>query len=197
MAGMRSARVRTFATGLTFAAMAACGGSGAAPPPASTTSVRALERCEPRGVLDVGERIPLDCSFERLDGEILTLRELVGRPAIINFWASWCTYCVREMPDFERARRVLGDKLEMVGMDLLDVQGETRAAAQRFARQTGVRYPLAYDPGGLLYAAFSITSVMPLTVLVDARGVLVHRQFGPVDDERLLDLVREKLDVAA
>lgn len=145
--------------------------------------------------MSIGETLPLACEFERLDGQTFALRDLTGRPLVINFWAAWCTFCIDEMPDFQAVYAQRRDRVEFLGMDLLDVKGETRGAARRFARSTGVRYPLAYDAAGLLYAHFSLRLLMPTTIFVDARGIVRFRQFGPLDAPRLRDLLRQHLGI--
>ena len=124
------------------------------------------------------------------------MSDLRGRPAVINFWASWCTYCIEEMPGFQRLFDAFGGRVEFVGINLLDVQGETRAAAERFAKSTGVRYLLAYDRGGRLDGHVSARLVMPVTVLLNDQGIVVHRQFGPLNEKQLRELLEEKLDLA-
>lgn len=174
----------------TLLALAACGGGAGGSPDARPT----LARCEPRGFVSVGEALP-SCEFERLEGGVLRLGDLRGKPAVLNFWASWCAFCIKEMPDFQRVYSSVSGKVTFVGADLLGVQGETRGAAEKFARSTGVRYPLIYDEGGLLYAHFSARLVMPVTVFIDAGGVVAHRQFGPLDEEELRDLLARHLAV--
>ena len=189
-------RVRTWCVGLAAAILVGACGGGSTPGASESGSPTGPARCEPRGIISVGESIPFNCSFERLEGGVLELAELRGRPAMINFWASWCTFCIEEMPGFQRVFEAFGGRVQFVGMNLLDVQGETRAAAERFAKSTGVRYLLAYDRDGLLYAHFSARLVMPVTVLTDGRGVVVHRQFGPFTEKQLRDLLKDKLGLA-
>lgn len=165
-----------------------CGGGsspGARPTPAP---------CKPKGVVSVGESIPSSCSFERADGKIVKLSEITkGTPAVLNFWASWCTYCIEEMPTFQKVWSSLGGRLRMIGADLLGVDGETRELAQTFAKSTGVTYPLIYDEGGNLYAHFSARLVMPVTIFVGADGLVAHRQFGPLDEPRLRAILKDSL----
>jgi thiol-disulfide isomerase/thioredoxin len=173
-----------------LALLAACSGSG----PADATKT-ALPRCESTGIISIGEKIPTRCRFERLQGGVLRLADLVGKPAVINFWASWCTYCIDEMPAFQRVFASLDAKVAFVGANLLRVQGETRGEAARFARSTGVRYSLIYDDGGLLFANFSAQLLVPATIFVRADGVVAFRVFGPQTEKQLRSLVRAYLKV--
>jgi thiol-disulfide isomerase/thioredoxin len=121
------------------------------------------------------------------------LAALRGKPAVLNFWASWCINCIGEMPSFQRVFAGLGGKVSFVGMNVLGLQGETMGAGRAFARRTGVHYLLAFDPSGLLYAHFYGTTarpVMPITVFVDAQGVVKERHFGPLDAKDLRAAIR-------
>lgn len=186
-------RSRVAGTIIALAAVTAACGGGAAP---NTRPSPGLSRCEARRIAKVGDRIPLGCTFDRLDGGTLALSSLVGKPAVINFWASWCSFCIREMPDFQRVNRELAKRVTFVGADLLNVEGETRGDAKRFARSTGVRYLLIWDDGGLLYHHFAVRLVAPTTILVDRAGRVAHRQLGPLTATQLRRLIAEHLGIA-
>jgi thiol-disulfide isomerase/thioredoxin len=188
MARMRSPSVRIPAVAIAAAMIfAGCqsGGARPEPPPAA--------RCQPEGIVSVGETIPVGCAFERVGGGIFRLSDLAGRPSVINFWASWCTFCIDEMPAFQRVYAAFGGRLEMVGADLLGIDGETSGAAETFGRSTGVRYPLIYDDGGLLYAHFSARLIMPVTIFVRPDGIVAFRQFGPLSETALRDILANEL----
>jgi thiol-disulfide isomerase/thioredoxin len=125
------------------------------------------------------------------------LEDLKGKPAVINFWATWCTFCIDEMPAFERATLLLRNRVAIIGADLLGVDGETMGAAKKFARETGVTYSLVYDRDGVLFGNFSGQLLLPVTIFVRADGVVAHRQFGPLTEETLTDLLARHLRVAS
>jgi thiol-disulfide isomerase/thioredoxin len=150
----------------------------------------------PQGTTSVGEPIPKECMLELLNGGIIRLGSLVGKPSVINFWAAWCTFCIAEMPDFQRVYADLRSKVEFVGADLLGIQGETKGVARTFADKTGVEYPLVFDLDARLYGHFSARLVMPVTIFVKADGVVAFRQFGPLTEKKIRELLRTKLRVA-
>ncbi|MEX2556932.1 MAG: TlpA disulfide reductase family protein [Actinomycetota bacterium] len=143
--------------------------------------------------MSVGEALPARCAFEGVGGGVFRLSDLAGKPSVINFWASWCTFCIEEMPAFQKVYASFGGRVEFVGADLLGVDGETRAAAEKFARSTGVLYPLIYDDGGLLYAHFSARLIMPVTIFVRPDGIVAYRQFGPLSETALRDILAKEL----
>ncbi|MGH2726904.1 MAG: TlpA family protein disulfide reductase [Actinomycetota bacterium] len=153
--------------------------------------------CDVSGVISEGERIPDDCLFETLpDGKFVSLGQARdGKPLVLNFWASRCLYCIKEMPDFQRVYEQASGRVAFLGLDLLGVQGETKSAAVKLAGETGVHYPLGYDQGAELYARLTPRLLMPTTILVRASGVVALRQFGPLTADQLRDLIRKHLDV--
>ena len=150
----------------------------------------------PQGTTSVGEPIPKDCTLEILSGGTLRLASLVGKPSVINFWAAWCTFCIAEMPDFQKVYADLSSKVEFVGADLIGIQGETKSVARTFANKTGVKYPLVFDLDAKLYGHFSARLVMPVTIFVRADGIVAFRQFGPLTEKKIRELLRTKLRVA-
>lgn len=172
---------------LSLALVSAC--SGGAPGAARA-------RCpKPSGLISIGEPIPASCELERFEGGFLRLGDLQGKPAVINFWATWCTFCIEEMPAIEAASLPLRNRVAIVGADLLGVDGETRSAAQRFAKKTGVTYDLVYDRGGVLFGNFSGQLLLPVTIFVKANGIVAYRQFGPLTENTLTGLIAKHLGV--
>lgn len=89
------------------------------------------------------------------------------------------------MPDFQAVHADLGNKVAFVGVNVTGVLGETRRAAEVFARKTGVRYPVIFDQGGLLYYHFSPRPLLPVTVFVDAAGIVKERHIGQMTGKEL------------
>lgn len=106
-----------------------------------------------------------------------------------------CAACSRSPFNFQRVYAALDGRVAFLGLDLLSIQGETKPAATALARKTGVRYPLGYDEGGIIYGHFAPRLLMPVTLLIRSNGILAHRQFGPLDAARLRELIRIHLGV--
>lgn len=122
-----------------------------------------------------------------------TLAQFRGRPVVLNFWASWCPPCRKEMPALAATARRLAGKVDFVGVDTND----KRAAALAFASRTGVSYPLAFDPQGATAGNYGVYG-MPTTFFVSAQGKLLGRQVGGLTERRLDQLISQtfKLPVA-
>ena len=104
-----------------------------------------------------------------LEGRPVQLSAL-GQPAIVNFWASWCGFCIEEMPDFERLHQAAGDRVTVIGVN----RAEPLHTAQLFAKHTGATYTLLLDLDDTLGRPYQIIG-MPTTLYVPRRR---HRRHG-------------------
>jgi thiol-disulfide isomerase/thioredoxin len=150
--------------------------------------------CAPERILREGDRLP-DCTLESLDGTgEVKLSSLTGSATLLNFWASWCIACLQEMPTID-AYATAHREVRVLGIDVADVNGETVEAARRYFAERGVSYESLVDFGGRLYGHFgsAVRPTMPLTVVLDADGVIAARHFGELDAEGLDALVSDAL----
>jgi thiol-disulfide isomerase/thioredoxin len=159
--------------------------------------------CEPQAgaLLGAGRAFPVSCKVERFgDGNAVRFADLQGgKPLVVNFWASWCSSCLKEMPGYQQVYAVGAGRFELVGVDvtgtLQTIPGDTATAGREFARQLGVRYPLAFDKDWLLYRHFNSQPRLPATVFVRPDGVVAHLQFGPYAPEDLAAGIRRYLGI--
>lgn len=155
-------------------------------------------RCEGE-TLQIGDALPGECVVTGFDGGPATLEDVrAGKPAILNFWASWCVYCIKEMPDFQRVYEGAQGRVAFLGLDLLGVQAESESQARALAAQTGVTYPLAFDRDGVFFHRICPCRgrpLMPATVFVRAEGTIAHLKFGPIEADDLRSLIRTHLGV--
>lgn len=129
-----------------------------------------------------------------LDGfgtpEKVELASFEGKPLVINYWSSWCPFCIAEMPDFQKIYADVSDEVEIVGVNIQD----DLKTAKRLASTTGVRYPLASDPDGAVYQRLG-GFAMPTTWFVDERGAIVEKFSGPMTGEQLRARIRKHFDL--
>ncbi len=110
------------------------------------------------------------------DGSTVSTRDLIGRPMVINVWATTCVACKQEMPALARVNSELGDAVRFVGVN----QAENTDSALAFAKDKGVQYELLSDQNGELVAALGITG-LPYTLFVAADGTIVAQKGVELD----------------
>jgi thiol-disulfide isomerase/thioredoxin len=121
-----------------------------------------------------------DVAIEQLDGgATISLADIEG-PAVINLWATWCAPCRREIPDFEAVHQERGDEARFVGINI----GEDSDRAAEFIAEVGATYDQFVDPDGYVVTELR-TSTMPVTIVIDAKGEIVERHLGPLDQDGL------------
>lgn len=103
-----------------------------------------------------------------------TLATLRGKPALVNFWASWCEPCKEEAPAVERLWRGLHGSAGLVGVDYSDGSAHARA----FMRAHGLSYPMLSDAEGIAGARYGVHG-LPTTFVLNSRGQIVETLTGP------------------
>ena len=119
--------------------------------------------------------------------------EWQGKIVVINFWATWCPSCLKEIPAFMALQSRYGnEKVQFVGIALDDV-----AAVSVFQEKTGVNYPLliAGDWAGFALAKKlgNIMSAIPYTVVVNSAGMIIYRHMGELSASELNSVVEPLL----
>jgi cytochrome c biogenesis protein CcmG, thiol:disulfide interchange protein DsbE len=109
-----------------------------------------------------------------LSGNAVTLASLRGKPALINFWASWCGPCKQEGPELRRLARSLHGRANLVGVDWNDGAGNARS----FVAQQHWSYAVLRDADGTVGNAFGLTG-LPTTFVLNSRGEIVATLRGP------------------
>lgn len=107
----------------------------------------------------------------------LALDSLVGRVVLLNFWATWCEPCEREIPAMERLYEMLPrDQFELVAVSIDDDPTEV----QKFQERYRLTYPILLDHDQSVYATYQTMGV-PESLLIDRKGRVVERYVGPRD----------------
>jgi len=127
-----------------------------------------------------------DVRLRALEGGSLQISGLRGRPAVVNFWATWCIPCIQEHPSLTLGARTNPD-VTFLGV----VYEDTVENARGFLEQRGAAYTTYEDVDGKAAIAFGVYGV-PETFFIDSKGTIVDKYVGPLDDGTL----REKLAAA-
>ncbi|GAB4356423.1 MAG: TlpA disulfide reductase family protein [Kiloniellaceae bacterium] len=118
-------------------------------------------------------------AFQGLEGETLSLADFRGRVVLVNFWATWCAPCVKEMPSLERLHAALADE----GFAVLAIsqdRGGAGVVTPFLDRLDLQRLPVYLDPKGVLARAFALKG-LPTTFLIDRAGQVRAGLVGPAE----------------
>ena len=131
-----------------------------------------------------------DFTGELMDGTSITLSELQGKPVIINFWATWCGPCVKEMPAFERLKDDFGDKIGIIAVNC----GDDAETVKDFVEENGYTFPVVLDEEYSISMLYPTNSI-PYTVVLDAEGRVTHISTGALDADTMYERYKEALGV--
>lgn len=170
---------------------------------ARSTPAASTEPDEPAqvAVKKIPEKLP-EVTMPDTQGLTRKLSEWKGHPLMVNFWATWCDPCRREIPLLKRLRKERsGESLEIVGIAV-----DFRDAVIQYAHSIGIDYPvlIGEKDGMAAIDAFGMESVFPFTVFADKQGRILtvkvgelHRDEADVILDSLRDVDSGKTDLAA
>ena len=124
-------------------------------------------------------------------GEATNLAAIAnGKPLVINLWATWCPYCVQELPEFLNMTQEYADRVSFAFIDLTDGNRETQDKVRAFLAENGLEgLPVYYDMemGSIVpFEAYSI----PTTIVFDANGNIVARIVGMINPDPVRALLQ-------
>jgi thiol-disulfide isomerase/thioredoxin len=152
--------------GFAVLGIAGCKGRSAGSSPVVAASVAAG---------DIGSHLPV-FELEDLHGQELSSADLRGKVVLIDFWATWCQPCKKEMPGYQKLLDQYGSRGFVVVGFKFDTMADTEDPL-KFARRIGVRYPLAVAPDELKQRFGGIEG-LPTTMLYDREGILRKKVIG-------------------
>ena len=118
------------------------------------------------------------------DGNAVNLSDFIGKPVVVNFWASWCGPCKMEMPDFDEKYQENGEKVHFLMVNMTDGFQETLEKAKKFVEESGYTFPVYYDTDMDAAMTYGVNSI-PSTYFIDAEGHAIARAAGMIDAETL------------
>jgi len=122
--------------------------------------------------------------FDTPSGAKLPARALQGRPLVLNFWATWCPPCVKEMPELDRFATAAAGR----GWQVLGVAIDQADAVRRFLQTTPVGFPVAVagtEGLSLVRALGNPSGGLPFTLVLSASGQVMHRKMGATQFDEL------------
>ena len=127
-------------------------------------------------------------SFPDLNGTPRSSNEWQNKVIVLNFWATWCPSCLKEIPEFMALQTQYGEKVQFVGIALDDIE-----AVKIFQQKTAVNYPILISGD---WAGFNLAkqlgnsiSAIPYTVVVNSAGQVVYRHAGELSASELQEII--------
>src|SRR5262245_31535236 len=132
-----------------------------------------------------------EVTLTTIQGEKLTVSDLRGKVVLVNFWATSCETCVKEMPKLvETYRRYRERGFETIAVAM---SYDPPNYVLHYAARNALPFKVALDPVGAAARAFGDVSLTPTTFVVDRRGTIVKRYVGEPDFAELDRLIEGKL----
>ena len=133
---------------------------------------------------DANKVVAPDFTVYDLEGNEVHLSDFIGKPVVLNFWASWCGPCKNEMPDFHWKYLEYEGEVQFLMINLTDGNKETLESASDYVQSKGYTFPVFYDQDSQAAAAYGIQSI-PTTFFIDAEGYAIAQATGSIDQETL------------
>ena len=111
--------------------------------------------------------------LEAVDGQIMSMTDFKGDFVVLNFWATWCVPCVKEMPELQKAHQSLNPKVKIIGINL----AESKEKVEEYLRDKGYSFPILLDGYGNVSQEYEVLH-LPVTYFITPDGVIREKVFG-------------------
>jgi len=135
---------------------------------------------------DNERRQQADFTLTELSGKSWTLKEQRGKVVLVNFWATWCPPCRKEMPDLETLYREFKDQ----NFVILAISDEDAGKVKPFIAKQKVTYPILLDPGRKVHELFEVVGI-PKTFIYDRDGKLVAQSIDMRTRKQFLEMLAQ------
>ncbi|HET7212585.1 MAG TPA: TlpA disulfide reductase family protein [Terriglobia bacterium] len=132
------------------------------------------------------QRQQADFTLADLDGHEWTLKDLRGKVVLVNFWATWCPPCRKEIPDLE----ALYKRFKGQGLVVLGISDDDATKVKAFARQQKINYPVLLDSGHQVNKLYSVAGI-PMSFVYNQDGKLVAESMDMRTRDQFLAMLAE------
>ena len=126
------------------------------------------------------------------EGREVKLSDFRGKFVMVNTWASWCPFCLKELPDFAVVQEEVKDKIVIIAIN----RGESEETAKKYSEAQGIteKFILLLDPSDSFYAAIGGFS-MPETIFLNELGIIIFHKRGPMAIGEMRERVHNAFDL--
>jgi len=131
-------------------------------------------------------------SFSDYNGTTIAFADFKGTPLVINSWAAWCPFCLKELPDFAAVQKEFGDQVVIIAID----RAESLKTSKRYTDDLGITDDLIFllDPKDSFYRAI-VGFSMPETIFVDSEGIIREHKRGVMNLEEIRERINRLLTI--
>ncbi|MBL79911.1 MAG: thioredoxin [Nitrosomonadaceae bacterium] len=143
-------------------------------------------------VANDGASLILSANLPDLKGQNQEISQWKGKVLIVNFWATWCEPCRREMPEFINLQNELRDQ----GLLFIGIATDQKNKVQQYSREIGVNYPVllgGIEAMELAEAAGNHHAVLPFTVILNRNGEIASTHIGRITREKIETVLKPLL----
>ncbi len=141
-----------------------------------------------------GAPVPVtEFSLPGIDGKTHTFEEWRGKVVILNFWATWCPPCRREIPEFVKLQTEYGDR----GLQFIGIALDREDLVKQYAAEEKLNYPQLFGQNEIFELGQALGNSMgalPFTVIVDRQGLIHRRIFGELAREEAIAIFEPLLE---
>lgn len=138
-------------------------------------------------------RVAPDFQWRDSLGMLRSLADLKGQVVVLNFWATWCTYCSYEMPDLQSTSQDFsGDGVHIIGISV-DQGDAIFKKVQDYVKYEQLTYQIVIDPKAYTYTLYGVRDALPTTYIIDRSGHIAIELIGQQSKKKLTGAVNSVL----
>lgn len=141
--------------------------------------------------INIGDKAP-NIELKNLEGKTIHLSDFRGKTVIVNFWATWCTPCIEELPELKKFYKANQDKnLVILGVNVTGIE-KSETGVRDFVSKHQLPYPIVLDTQNTYADLFQIKGY-PTTYLINSNGIIKYKVSGQLNVKRLNEIIKEKM----
>ena len=135
-----------------------------------------------------------DSTFYDMNGNRVNLSDFVGKPMIVNFWATWCGPCKNEMPHFQKMYEEYGDRIEFIMINATDGERDTVSVVQKYISNNGYTFHVYCDTDLDAINTYGVYA-FPSTLIINADGSIFDARVGAFTESQLQAYINALLGI--